>query len=208
MSAEQPSFNQITDQHNKGKNATVLVKRSGDDGEIQTARYIGIKNEKGRYAVELNETFEGTDEKKTRWTDVEDLTDEGQARLAGELAATRAESRVEPESLDDTLERVPLKDLGHDALAASGIERPESKAAQLDRVLDKAPVLRHFESELKQIAAMRKREEKEGYKHGMSQYDSSERMIDDLLKLAGQVEKPKTMSEDRRGAIYRYIEQV
>lgn len=208
MSAEQPSFNQITDQHNKGKNATILVKRSGDDGEIQTARYIGIKNEKGRYSVELNETFEGTDEKKTRWTDVEDLTDEGQARLAGELAATRAESQIVSEVLDDTLERPSLNDLGHDALAASGIERPESKAAQLDRILDKAPVLRHFESELKQIADMRKREDKEGYKQGMSQYDSSERMIDSLLKLAGQVEKPKTMSEDRRGAIYRYIDQM
>lgn len=98
-----------------------------------------------------------------------------------------------------------IEELGHNALGASGIEAPAAEPTEMDKLLDRAPVLRHFESQLKQIASMRARERSEGYRHGMSQFDSSERMIDDLLKLASQVEKSK-MGEDRRGAIYRYID--
>lgn len=92
MSPESPTFHQITEQHDSGKHATVLTKRT--NGEIQTAKYTGIKDEHGRYYVELNEKDE-QGESKYRAMAVNNLSDEGQARLAEELA----ESRISGEEL-------------------------------------------------------------------------------------------------------------
>lgn len=86
MNPESPTFHQITEQHDSGKRATVLTKRA--NGEIQTATYTGMKDEKSRYYVELNER--GDDgENKHRAMTAENLSDEGQAQLAEELAESR-----------------------------------------------------------------------------------------------------------------------
>lgn len=86
MSAESPSFHQITEQHDRGKHATVLTKRAS--GEIQTATYSGDKDEQGRYFVELNEKDESGNNKYRAMT-TDNLSDDGQARLAEELASSR-----------------------------------------------------------------------------------------------------------------------
>lgn len=109
MSPEQPSFNQITEQHDSGKRATVLVKRTS--GEIQTGTYTGIRNEKGYHAVELSEKYESGDN-KTRLTHVDSLTDEGQARLAEELAGESlrsAEASYEEYPLEHARRTINIK---------------------------------------------------------------------------------------------------
>jgi hypothetical protein len=87
MNPESPTFHQITEQHDSGKRATVLTKRA--NGEIQTASYTGQKDERGRYYVELNERDE-TGANKYRAMTADNLSDEGQAHLAEELASSRA----------------------------------------------------------------------------------------------------------------------
>ena len=86
MSPESPTFHQITEQHDSKKRATVLTKRAS--GEIQTATYTGVKDEHGRYYVELNEKNDKGG-RALRAMTVNNLSDEGQARLAEELAADR-----------------------------------------------------------------------------------------------------------------------
>lgn len=86
MNPESPSFRQITEQHDAEKKATVLTRRKS--GEIQTAKYSGVTDEHGRYYVELNEVDEHGDRLYRAMTP-ENLSDDGQAQLAEELATSR-----------------------------------------------------------------------------------------------------------------------
>lgn len=101
MSPESPTFHQITEQHDSGKHATVLTKRS--NGEIQTAKYTGVKDEHGRYYVELNEKDE-KGESKYRAMAINNLSDEGQARLAEELAESRVPGEEQEHSQEVSTE--------------------------------------------------------------------------------------------------------
>ena len=101
MSPESPTFHQITEQHDKGRHATVLTKRTND--EIQTAKYTGVKDEHGRYYVELNEKDE-KGESKYRAMAINNLSDEGQARLAEELAESRVPGEEQEHSQEVSTE--------------------------------------------------------------------------------------------------------
>ncbi len=241
MSAENP-FSQIHEQYEAGKKASLLVRRTPTDkypeGWISTARFTGKKQaDTGLFQVEVS-TPEGPSNK---FVSEYRMSDAGQAELAEELGATRAESqvpgtsdstynddidhmRVTPARLEELRAELAEKeqnregfiempdwvkrDIGQDALNMSGIMEPAPEVSQLDKLFDEMPILRTFETDIKRIAAVRQREEDEGYRHGMNQFVTSKKMIDDLIALMYRVEKPKTMSEDRRGAIYRYIDLV
>ena len=101
MSPESPTFHQITEQYDSGKHATVLTKRT--NGEIQTAKYTGVKDEHGRYYVELNEKDE-KGESKYRAMAINNLSDEGQARLAEELAESRVPGEEQEHSQEVSAE--------------------------------------------------------------------------------------------------------
>lgn len=130
MNPESPSFHQITEQHDSGKQATVLTKRAS--GEIQTAKYTGKQDERGRYYVELNEKDEDG-ENKFRAMTAENLSDAGQARLAEELASSRLTNQEvnalqgmeHGEALANEAEVI---ELGAKALDAVGIHEPETEA--------------------------------------------------------------------------------
>lgn len=82
MNAEQPSFNQVTNQFSAGrKKATVLVERSGQ--KISTGQYAGERTSKGSYIVEL--TTSGGEPGYREVSGVA-LSDGKQAELAEALA--------------------------------------------------------------------------------------------------------------------------
>lgn len=120
---------------------------------------------------------------------------------------------------EETIELVPVnKTRLQERLGAIGIEavaselsipveavKPvEVEKSPKDKLLEKNPILRDFEDRLVEIAKVRDREDAEGHRYGMDQYTTSRTMIEDLLRLMSQYKKPE-FSEDREGAILRYI---
>jgi len=214
MNPEQQTFNQLSEQQAAGhEKMTVLVKRSGD--RISTGQYGGVKIDDDKYAVSVTRA-DGTT--GYRQVSAEALSDAGQAELARKMAgkplldeniATDTVPRPRPrqvENLADNEVEAPVN--VREGLGSVALSEPEApELSPLDKLFDKAPVLRMFEEDLRQIADMRRREEGEGPRHGMNQFESSERMIDDLIKRANQVQKWKP-GEDRRGAIYSYLNQI
>lgn len=147
---EKFTYNQIIEQRDAGKSPTVLVRRTS--GQIETAAYTGIKDARGHYYdVVLNQKDEKGDNYH-RSMRAEELTDEGQALLAQELAESVSRSpeawersgKVEKGLADAALEQtVADASSKSDNKAAEAEQRPEIKlkpeniersTAELERV--------------------------------------------------------------------------
>ena len=136
--------------------------------------------------------------------------------------ATRGqvEYATDAEGSDETIDQVPAGKtrlnerlgavglgvaMGEPSIPEKSVQLAEVEQSPKDKLLDKYPILRDFEDRIQQIAAVRNREEAEGYRYGMDQYTTSREMIYDLLDLMAKYKKP-ALSEDRQGAILRYID--
>lgn len=100
---EKPSYNQIQDQYNSGhKEATVLVP---ERGTVRVASTWGESSGEGRTIV----TYGNGDNAKLMHAKNEDLTDEGQERLAAELAGKALRSTGDAAEVSKGSEEVQIE---------------------------------------------------------------------------------------------------
>ena len=123
--AEKLTFNQVKEQSGEGSTTdpTMLLRRS--QGEIQTARLTPRTDEHGRYYAAFTDVENGVPVNKLKPLSREALSDQYQAELADELAATL----VHDETIEHAGEhsRIPdevIHEAGEAALELVGIEEP------------------------------------------------------------------------------------
>lgn len=166
----------------------VMIRRS--NGNVHPAKLTGDTDEQGRSIVkwlELNPES-GRMEEYTK-----PVAEQGLGSEAQEILRAQYEQRLNEE-------------MGGAALNAVGENLvEEADTGALEQLLERAPMLREFSADLRKIAIVRAREEKEGHSYGMDQYTSSEAMIDKLVDIMNQIQKSK-LGENRREAIYKYID--
>ena len=141
--AEKLTFNQVEEQSKEGSDTepTMLLRRSR--GEIQTARLTPQMDEHGRYYAAFTDIENGVPVNKLKPLSRESLSDQYQAGLADELAATLVHDETEPlEATPEHESHIPqeiIHEAGEAALELVGIEEP-------------LPAIRH-ESEVEDDAA-------------------------------------------------------
>ena len=124
MSAEQPTFNQLSEQHDSGhKKMTVLVERSGD--KISTGHYTGERLKNGQYVVEVTAS---NGEKVYRTVPAEALSDERQAELAETMAGApqHDEASIDTTPRSELIEMVDERNEAVEPTVENDQDNPES----------------------------------------------------------------------------------
>lgn len=186
--AEKLTFNQVKEQSKEGSTAepTMLLRRS--QGEIQTARLTPQKDEHGRYYAAFTDVENGVPVNKLKPLSREALSDQYQAELADELAATL----VHDETIEHAVEhsRIPdevIHEAGEAALELVGIEEPLPEHKAEDDAEEKGGV--EIDKDLLQSARVEYRVQTSGIIEDMKEEVGAMlgRMSRDLEEADGQV---------------------